>query len=640
MRGPMQALVWEQARVTGVLAVWIFVVALVAQVPVFLEYYLVWQRGSDYMELSNLCIGVALLGAVLVFLLRQDARGHLVTAYEQRLARLPVRTAPLVLVPLVARLLALAILAGGLWFVRWVLAPEHAFDPAWLLPPLLLYAIVQALSWSRHTITGASWVVVAAFFLFPALAVASGLASFTFAAYYEGLIALARRPAVAIPMLGLSIGYALVGVEGYRRDARYGLPTPAAVWERLTMGGRSKDRAFTTPLEAQIWYEWKRMGWILPAGTVGLTLVLGLLAGAIGFPREIEARAWQYLPYGALLLAAFGASLLTGSGIGRLRGGAAPYPLLRPASSLHLAQARLLVGARSLSYALLPAGALSMVGWWLASADEAAFLLQAYGTGNVALAHVLSLFAGPFLLAAGSAWVLLWATGRSLPLIIGVGTVTLVLSALVLAGGEVDALGGLAMFLLIVTALVWGGLWRLGLQTHLAASLFVVLMVGSVLLVLSGWKDEAVVLTLVFLQILGGTGLVIAVAGKEVLATPRARRLALEIVLAVSLLLVSLLFMVIEELNEPTPSVALTVQLLLVSVIGFLAAFGRSYWRGLVRLRALPMALLLVVLGAVFTWSTTALRDDLVFLQGLTLFALMLVPFFDLPAQIARRRTL
>jgi hypothetical protein len=587
MWGPIRALVWEQARVTGVLAVGIFISGMVAQAPVLVGGRYGWIDDSSSYHVPTICTLLAMAGAMLVFLLRQDVRGHLVLRYERRLARLPIDTLPLVVIPFIARIGALVLLGVAFWACRSLFSEREWKEAAYLIAPVSMFAILQALAWSRHSITGASWFLIAGLFVLPSLLVASGTVDFSLGAFYQGLLGMLTHPAVALAAVVAGFGYAYVGVHGYRRDERYGIATPAEVWERLTTGGRSRDRRFETLLEAQVWYEWKRMGWMLPGGTLLLSLVFGLLAAAVGIDETNRGLIVQYIPYGALLLSAVGTSLLAGTGIAKSRGSTAPYPMLRPATSAHLAQARMLVAGRSLVKAALIAFVLSNAAWWIAGRAEWRFFLEAYGLGHATLAQVLSLMLAPLLLVSAAAWVLLWVSSRAMLLIVA----------------------------------------------------FSITMAVASILIVELWSNDTVIAAgLIGVQCVGLPVLATLAAGRMPHGGSRIPpgRIGLMLAAPVSLYILAV---VVYDAWIPSNSAMLSMQIFMTAITVFFALGNRVVPEGHVNRKGFGSLVGFVIVGTIFCWCAATLRTDLILLQGGALLLLLVLPVLSLPLQIQRRRT-
>lgn len=406
MRSPLQALIWEQTRVAGAIALMLFAVGLLLTImgldPNFYKYI-----ENEFPFFAS----IAMYTGAVLFLFRNDARAHLVLAYESRLARLPVNTVPLVLIPFLARFFGLILLGTALCAVHHVLIGPPA-ELEGLLGALVLYAVLQTLCWTRTSITGASYGLLLLLFVGPLIAQLGDeiyWRGFSYEEYYALLTGLATNP-VSAPLIILAcIVWSVVGVHWVRRDERHGLPTPSKLWERINTGAHSKDRKFGSALEAQVWYEWKRVGWILPLISVAITLLLSMLLAAFGADDEHTGGLLaQYLPYAALLMAAAFTGLKIGTGIASSRGNTVPFPFLRPASSATLAHARLLVGARALFFALVPAVVFSCGLWYIFADAELRFLRSAYHHGHVTRLHMASYVFGPMLAAVGIAWFLLW----------------------------------------------------------------------------------------------------------------------------------------------------------------------------------------------------------------------------------------
>jgi hypothetical protein len=177
------------------------------------------------------------------------------SAFPPRLFTLPMRTTVLVAWPMLLGMAALTLL-WGLW-ARLVLWPI-GLDVPLGLTMLLVAAIsvtLQALVWSPF---GVPWARVAtAGLLLPLLALTPPLARVL------GI----RDSALMIFYASLLPAAYLLAVAGVVRARRGN--TPDWTQQRVpdSHAGRAKQRSsrhFTSPAQAQFWYEWRRHGAVLP----------------------------------------------------------------------------------------------------------------------------------------------------------------------------------------------------------------------------------------------------------------------------------------------------------------------------------------------------------------------------------------
>jgi hypothetical protein len=153
MKSSTRALIWEQWRLAGVTALSLFGVATVLMAIMRAQYGWFMIHASDARNFSTGIAVGATLAAAAIFMLRFDTVGHLTAGFEKRLARLPVKTLPLVTIPFVTRLAYLVLLVFALALLHMAFFAEYP-RLFFLLLPINLYAIAQAYAWSRKAVTG------------------------------------------------------------------------------------------------------------------------------------------------------------------------------------------------------------------------------------------------------------------------------------------------------------------------------------------------------------------------------------------------------------------------------------------------------------------------------------------------------
>jgi len=415
-----QALIWEQNRV----AVPAAGMCLLMGMMVLGVFRLVF--GMDHAD--NLPVTIylfAALGTGAVLLLRNDPEGHLVTAFERRLARLPLKTPALVAAPLLIRLFYLALTCALLGLAYWGLFGS-ALSLNLLLLPITVFLLLQAYVWARHVVTGLEYILPLALLLAPIVVAMLGLAvDFYYvvthvfglqAAQVQGngsmmihaeegwhvglwywstvwwMLQGLGHPAVLAAVAVVAGGVAFAGVSLERRDRRVGLPALAEIWEWLGSRVEAPQEGFDSPLAAQLWYERKRSLLLLPVVTVFLCVAILLLAASLPSPPMGWGSLWRYLPALAMLLAALPAGL---AGMWPRSG----YALLRPQAAVDIARARMLVIAETL---LSTAALVALLTIAAAALRPALFRLlwDAYLHGEIRLLEMVAVFLAPALLAA------------------------------------------------------------------------------------------------------------------------------------------------------------------------------------------------------------------------------------------------
>jgi len=402
MSSPLRALVWEQARVAGVLLLGLYaalsLVSLTMLIPTRFGQYFHFDLVKDLERITAL----GLSAAVVLSLMRLDANGHMAWRFAPHLVRLPVTTPRLVLIPFGVRCALLALLVIVLSAQYWLMtgATLHS-TVVWL--PLAAYPVLQALIWGIAGLPGPTYgvsgLVLAAVGLWRI-----GMPDATLGALLARVVDAAASPLAAGAAVILAGAYAVVGVGLARRGERFGPPTPQVLWERFLDRRPRQRRRHTSPLAAQCWFEWRCVGLYIPIGTlVGGLLLQGIaMALLVGSPAYYDATLLHYAPYAALVASIFLAALLMSRS--RAGSGHARYEFLRPASDTMLAQAYVLVFARSLTYGLAIAFVLSTAAWIIVPSETGAFLLQAYAEGQVSGLEIAGTIARPFLWSALLGW--------------------------------------------------------------------------------------------------------------------------------------------------------------------------------------------------------------------------------------------
>ncbi len=361
-----------------------------------------------------------------------------------------------------------------------------------LLFPLEVFCVAVMVSWSRRAITGWEYLLFLAVLL-PAFI---GLLHPAAEGYFATALALfkgAAQPPVFPVVVGVAYAVSVLGVSMERREARVGLPTAREVSAWIAGRGPRAEQRFDTPLAAQVWYESRRTGRVLPAFTLLGIVAVAPIAMVVAAPRAQLGFALQFAPLLALTLAAIPAGLI----------GLRPrsrYMLHRPIEAEHIARAKLLVAARSLLAAVPLVLVSSVLGFFAANTPEGITILRALAEGDLGLFGFLTIFAGPVVLAAAFAWILLWAgtwpTGLQL-LGFLVGPVTLlfleVWSVLDVTDDPVVGVywsGVVAVLLMTVAGMCWAT-WGRGVATPYLALMLAVWAGVAGYLVLLGPIDGA-----------------------------------------------------------------------------------------------------------------------------------------------------
>ena len=401
MKSRYRALIWEQARTAGLLCVVIAAFTLLLQASVFGD--LSWRQTlvQDAVQDARLATFWALLLAAGVLLVRQDGQAHLALDFEPRLLHLPARTVPTLITVFIARVVFLFLLTLFL-MVTYRLFFGRFMELQYLVIPLHSYACAQALLWVRHSITGLSYAV-------PLGILGAGGALVFLGVEPNRLADIAHQAGdwFTHPLsLALTLPGALVlaarGLVWQRRDERHGLPSAGEALIRLHEIRSIRVHTFGSPLEAQLWFEQRRMGRLLPALTLLFTLVFALLFTILpNLAFDAHTRYW-YAPFAGLLAAA----VICG------RIGLRPrsrFTFHRPQTATLGAMSILLIQLRGLFFSFILVSVLSILGM-LMSGYDGVLIVQMLRMGDQDWIGAADLVLRPAFAVTLIAWALLWVS--------------------------------------------------------------------------------------------------------------------------------------------------------------------------------------------------------------------------------------
>lgn len=159
----------------------------------------------------------------------------------------------------------------------------------------------------------------------------------------------------AATLLGIAVVAHCVAVYGVARQRR-GEPLPPmgiAAWlDRVLNSGEIIQRKFASPAEAQLWCEWQKKGWVMPA-CVGFGLIMGGLGWLI-FSRNLSDMI-EGLCFGGgaamPVIGMLGGLILGNSGPNDANYAMGPFLSTRPMTNAHYARILLWTAAKSVIYA-------------------------------------------------------------------------------------------------------------------------------------------------------------------------------------------------------------------------------------------------------------------------------------------------
>ncbi len=455
-------LIWEQSRTAGVLCAFIGGIVL-------LLYLALWLRVPPFNMMhavdTDALFSLTFLGAMivtgLVLIVRQDAQAHLAVDFESRLLRLPVRTTPITFIVLGMRFAFLCALVLFLYLANLLLCGKPP-ESAYLVLGLHIFFWGQALSWGRRSIPGLGYLIPGLFLCifvafriqYPAVRLLTAL---------ENMLRLSSRPVSLLHTLPVTLGLAWLGVVWQRRDEQHGPPAVSDLYDRLRdiqdlWAGRASTR-FATPFDAQLWFEQRRVGSLLPVLTL---LCTGGVAGLFwAIPESLSAPfvSFWFAPH----LGLFVAALIAGPISLRPRGLLA---MPRPQTPRAVGVALLLIQARALFICFLLVLVLSAM-FMLLHGEEGVIVVSMLLEGHLDWLGVSMLLVRPALTAVVIAWILLWLTTAPLftpPVVAILAYVALIYRGLTFRLTSLHEIGvSISIIILLVAALTLLFAWRRGL---------------------------------------------------------------------------------------------------------------------------------------------------------------------------------
>ncbi len=423
MKPSTKALLWEQMRVSGIIAAWLLLVGclglLVLNLSAGTDHGMFSQDLNQLSLVLNLMIGF--MGAMLL-MLRADGQGSLRFHFEPRHSRLPVETPILVFTIYSTRLLFIALLCGLLWILP---RPVSTKEVSNLIPlvPVLSYAVLQGLVWSYRRVIWVGYVICSFCFVLSAVLIGIHLQDFITNAWssslrtlfesipWESVLLWSFLPGI---MLSFLLGW--LGIHYTRLDMLCGPPRLSNLLERIGDWFRPEVHRFKSPLAAQFWFEWRRIGYLMPLISIAVLLfmILGLCTMLAFTPatavsqnsmHDILGVTAQMLPYIAVVCAAVVAGAIAIRSKSR-------YPQIRPLSIRLRTFALLLAQWKALMFTLAGATLLSITGFILFDFSDVRLLLGYFLAGRVSVVELISIFLGPLLLAVALGWTMLFAMTR------------------------------------------------------------------------------------------------------------------------------------------------------------------------------------------------------------------------------------
>ena len=414
----VRALLWEECRTGGVIALWCLFCGLLLIFMVFLDCVLRTLRWTDACETAVFVAVSASLFPALLLTLTAANSGHLTGGFSERTLRLPVTTFTAVSVALLTRLVMVFIVACGLSVLCLALFEQGPTVHTVLLVATF-YLVIQTLDWLRGP---APWISLACI----------GLGSISVFAYtlagrratWTGLIETGHGSSLLIFVATLLPAYAvsLWAVRATRCGERLTPALPTSIEGMSFVSWSVPQRPFSSPLSARVWFDLRRTGIYVPVlfFIVWLGLSLSIwMAEYIDHASSEEAIStfvrplvFEVMPYFAAFFAISAYAGLSGKVSSKSR--VSLFPYLQPVTAAEMAQARLLAAAVCMGLLFLFVIVISNASFLLQSDAFAMDVLRgslAHGETNIK--ELLAYFLGLPIFVGLTCWICLSAGTRT-----------------------------------------------------------------------------------------------------------------------------------------------------------------------------------------------------------------------------------
>ncbi len=413
MNTKVRALIWEECRVSGVLALYNLALgALFFALSLFEDSSVPWKNGNDDFAFC-IVLGFPLLSALL-FVLGMDNSGHLTMGYPRRILNLPVHTHTTVTVTLAFRTLFLLLLGFGLLGICALRFGQAPWSAA-ILFVASLYVLIQLFDWLRQPVSG-----LASLLLVSVLA----LLVLLLGNMYDVMLSLVKMDwniywallCVGI-LFSTGLGISILSVSATRRGKRFG---PPELWELPALWTRNRharQASFNSPLDAEVWFERKRSPLVMPGLTLLIFALLFSVAWISGGKSSVLANQDLWNIHSKFDLSLMASFLLAAIGYGMYRGAfwrkrvSTPHmiPYLYPAATEEITRARIGAGAIQAGAALLLMGLAYQGSFLLRLNGYATGVFEAaLGEGYATWREMIWSFLSPLFLVGLISWAFLW----------------------------------------------------------------------------------------------------------------------------------------------------------------------------------------------------------------------------------------
>jgi hypothetical protein len=397
-------LLWEQWRIVRRVYTIIFLAFLVGTLCLRYLVYAEVSAIKNANEFSYLFLYIGLLWGIGTVLLRRTNKGNFAYDFDNRFFLLPISTPHLVVVTLLIRLFMLLLLCIVFMTIKQISFlglkyNAHAITVLYVYFFFLnAYLYLQVFAWAWKPLKGLMFLILVGMLSFAGIYIVHP-------EYTNNLLvyALISDNSKYIPILisicAVILCFPAIYFQRQERNSR--IPTYYDFVALLNSLGAARADRFSSPFEAQLWYEQRRLGRLLPWSMV-IGSVLGVLLLILS---EVDFHRDTFILFYAPLFIFLVAVLI--SGVTILRKFPGSYSFKQPIPATGIALARLLAVARSffLILFILPVPMFLVLYFY---PFERFMLSEALSNKSIDIPYVAAMALQPLLFFGAIAWLMLW----------------------------------------------------------------------------------------------------------------------------------------------------------------------------------------------------------------------------------------
>lgn len=385
MKSKYGALVWEQLRICTLPCVGSFLPLLLLLSINCL--------GDDSRPISQieyppeeLAAFLQVMAGVLIVLRGEGSKRNGV-GFQNRLLTLPISTLGLISSVLFGRMFCLLLLSGAI-IIALGLYTGMPISVSHVLLPLLLYLGLQAWAWSVRALRGFFYLGLLALLFLPSV-----WPSFSHFLYNVEMLAESFLFYALYSMAAFLLAW--LGVHCHRMDRQSRVPTIQSLYLMITSAFMPMKRNFTSALDAQLWFEHRRIGRQLYVLVPVITLAS--LWYSFAFEVDIHGRSLFYFAF-----------IISAAITGFYRVKTEGFVFTRPIEIRTLARAKYLATFRALVPPLFLLTLLMLALPFVLPFDR--YVMTAFlRKGIIDPLYVAAMVIRPALISGALAWLISWA---------------------------------------------------------------------------------------------------------------------------------------------------------------------------------------------------------------------------------------